>query len=199
MTNYSIFKTSMLFLFSALLLNSCSTGYQASRYSHLKYVKKDHDAGKANESQALNNTDMKSLEKHSPAEITIPNNDYASAAKKIATQKPDHKHDISKKTEEQLPVPDEALAMQKHSFGNTIGQAGTAVKNKFEDLKSLTSHTSIADDQHKLLLLWLILLGASIVLWLFYGLSSAFAVLATIALIASIVFFVLWLVNIAES
>lgn len=36
-------KSVVVLLIVVLIFQSCSTGYQASRYSHLKYVKRDHN------------------------------------------------------------------------------------------------------------------------------------------------------------
>lgn len=197
MQHYSPFKTLLIILTACFFLSSCSTGYQASRFSHLKYVKKDHASTK-DDSQAFNKENIQNLTGNHPAPIEAPGNDYTTSLEKIPAQKPIHKSSISKPGYKLLPTPGESLTIQDYYLRSGIGQTTASVKNKFNDLNMLPS-ASLLDDQNKLLVLWLILAGAAVVFGLLYSVSTAFGILATIAAVAAVIFFILWIVNIAKS
>ncbi|MEO6168502.1 MAG: hypothetical protein ABIO98_13365 [Chitinophagales bacterium] len=187
----------MIILIACFFLQSCSTGYEASRFSHLKYVKKDATV-KNDDSYSASKTDLQKIKGNSPTALESTGGDYAASIEKPQAQKLARKIKPEKSMADAAAAPDELSDVQKLSFASGIGQATASVMDKLSDLKSL-SPAPITDDQDKLLLLWLILLGASIVFGVLYSVSSAFGILATLAGIAAVVFFILWIVAIAKS
>lgn len=198
MKNLLSLHSLFLLLFFTLLLNSCKSGYEASRYSHLKYVKKQLDAEKAVASQRQSKQESEMPEKQSLLSLEAPANLLASTEEKPVLRLLGSHHDIISFAAHPFPKTSESPCIENNNFGNTIGHSDYSFKYKYEDLKAFAS-TDITQDQDKLLLLWLVLGGAAIVLSLLITVSWVFGVFATIAGIAAIVFFVLWIINIAKS
>lgn len=182
---------------TCFFLQSCSTGYHASRYTHLKYVKKDLPADK-DASASESKIELQEMNSAPPAALKSPAEGYATAREKINAPAPDDKISMKHGAKKSGNDPEESVGDHKSSFANGIGQVTVVAKEKFNEIKAM-SPMPITDDQDKLLLLWLILAGAAIVFGLLTPYSGAFGILATIAAIAAVVFFILWIVNIAKS
>lgn len=188
-------KSVVVLLTVVLIFQSCSTNYQASRYSHLKYVKRDHKTIMEHDNKA-GQAKLEKLPAHAD-KIGIPDaNDYTSLVPPVTKPagKSQHGHTVMDGT-----APEETpFSLAKSTFRNGIGQSTITIGSEL-----ITAIKPAADDliydQDKLLLLWLILAGAAIVFGLLVPVAWPFGILATIAAIAAIVFFVLWIVNIARS
>lgn len=198
MKNLVSLHSLFLLLFFTLLLNSCKSGYEASRYSHLKYVKKQVGSENAVSLQRQGKQQSEMPDKQSLLSLQAPDNAFASADEKPSLRLLGSHHDIISIGAHQFPQTGESPCIENNALGNTIGHSDYSFKYKFEDLKAFAS-TDITQDQDKLLLLWLVLGGAAIVLSLLITVSWVFGVFATIAGIAAVVFFVLWIINIAKS
>ena len=188
-------KSVVVLLIVVLIFQSCSTGYQASRYSHLKYVKRDHKTIMEHDNKA-GQAKLEKLPAHAD-KIAIPDaNDFTSLvppAKKPAG-KSQHDHTVTDGTAPQ----ETPFSLAKSTFRNGIGQSTITIGSELITAIKPAANDLIYD-QDKLLLLWLILAGAAIVFGLLVPVAWPFGILATIAAIAAIVFFILWIVNIARS
>jgi hypothetical protein len=188
-------KSVVVLLIVVLIFQSCSTGYQASRYSHLKYVKRDHNTIMEHDNKA-GQAKLEKLPAHAD-KIAIPDaNDYTSLVPPVTKPvgKSQHGHTVMDGT-----APEETpFSLAKSTFKNGIGQSTITIGNELITAIKPAANDLIYD-QDKLLLLWLILAGAAIVFGLLVPVAWPFGILATIAAIAAIVFFILWIVNIARS
>ncbi len=195
MSIFTFAKTLVVLMILVFVFQSCSTGYQASRYSHLKYVKSE-----GNKVKSGNNTISQAEIKELPApnyKLAVPGaDDYASLTPQIA--KPAKKFQPVQSEMDSRATEAAANLFSKPLSGTRIGQYSITLGNELIVAGKLPSNDLIYD-QDKLLLLWLILAGAAIVFGLLTPIAWPFGVLATIAAIAAIVFFVLWIVNIARS
>ncbi|MBP9882824.1 MAG: hypothetical protein KBF32_05450 [Chitinophagales bacterium] len=188
-------KSVVVLLIVVLIFQSCSTGYQASRYSHLKYVKRDHKIIMEHDNKA-GQAKLEKLPAHAD-KIAIPDaNDYTSLVPPVTKPvgKSQHGHTVMDGT-----APEETpFSLAKSTFKNGIGQS-TITKGSEWIAAFKPAANDLIYDQDKLLLLWLILAGAAVVFGLLAAVAWPFGILATIAAIAAIVFFILWIVNIARS
>lgn len=189
-------KSLVIILMTCFFLQSCSTGYHASRYTHLKYVKKDLPADK-DASASDSKIELQEINSAPPSALESPAEGYASTRGKINAPAPDDKISMKHGTKKSA-TPEESVGDHKSSFANGIGQVTVVAKEKFNEIKAM-SPMPITDDQDKLLLLWLILAGAAIVFGLLSPYSVAFGILSILASIAAVIFFILWIVNIAKS
>lgn len=184
-----------LLLLIVSFLNSCSTSEQANRYSHLKYVKKDVSVSSSIHENLLQ-TSPEKLETKAPELIGKPAIDQPALYAAKATEKESAKqNEYSPKSSTTRNIHNSSI--DKPSFENNVGQAGSSVKNNFKKMEKLVS-PDLMHDQNKLLLLWLILLGAAVVIWVLAIYAWPLAIIGTLAFIASVVFFVLWLISFAS-
>lgn len=198
MNHYATLKTLCLLLLVTSLLNSCSTGYEASRYSHLKYVKKQQDTEQAGTLQNFSKEDLKKTDKTLPSLLQSPESDMASVEVKPDLRKINSSNNFLAPAEQPLTGALQSPLSESNANGSITGQPSYDFTPTFKNLKALAP-ADITQDQHKLLLLWIILAGAAIVLSLLITASWVFGVFATVAGIAALVFFILWIINIAKS
>lgn len=164
----------------------------------MKYVKKQMGTGKEVASQRQSQKESEIPDKQSLLSLEAPDNELASTEDKSALRLLGSHNDFISFAAHPYSKTGESPCIENNTFGNTSGHSDDSFKYKYEDLKTFAS-TDITQDQDKLLLLWLVLGGAAIVLSLLISVSWVFGVFATIAGIAAVVFFVLWIVNIAKS
>lgn len=196
MSAKAIVKGSTLLSVIILLLPSCYTTFEASRFSHLKYVKSSKGSG-ADMTASRRDDDQLKLPAASFHSIEIPEMEEASliqeAGRRSDGSQPESTDLIKKTGPEQKPTrPEYEFPVKK--FGQSILQESRELRAALKPVPD-----DLIYDQDKLLVLWLILTGAAIVFGLLTAVAWPFSILATLAAIAAIVFFVLWIVNIARS
>lgn len=192
----AIVRASTLLSVIILLMPSCSTTFEANRFSHLKYVKSSKGSAADMTASPRDDNQVK-LPAASVHSIEIPEMEEASLLQEAgrgSDRSQRESQDLIKKNgSEQKPTrPEYQLPVKK--FGQSILQESRELRAALKPAPD-----DLIYDQDKLLVLWLILTGAAIVFGLLTAVAWPFSILATLAAIAAIVFFVLWIVNIARS
>ena len=197
MKHHSLLTLAAILLTGCMLLNSCSTSYEARRFSNLNYVKKD--VSPAKDATSMSKEEVTPLDNHavSPG-IETPDNDYsASIQPKLNTTKEEKVINGSK------PSASASRLSPADVFPDQINKK--ELKKTFQTIKeqmktdSKSDNASLVDEPNKLLILWIALAGAAIVFSIIGAYVPFVWIFATLAWIASVVFFVLWLVAIANS
>ena len=197
MKHHSLLTLAAILLMGCMLLNSCSTSYEARRFSNLNYVKKD--VSPAKDATSMSKEEVTPLDNHQvSAGIETPDNDYsASIQPKLNTTKEEKVINGSK------PSASASRLSPADVFPDQINKK--ELKKTFQTIKeqmktdSKSDATSLVDEPNKLLILWIALAGAAIVFSIIGAYVPFVWIFATLAWIASVVFFILWLVAIANS
>jgi hypothetical protein len=197
MKHHSLLTLGAILLTGCLLLNSCSTSYEARRFSNLNYVKKD--VSPAKDATSFTKEELAPLNNHETSSgIETPDNDYSASIQPKAN---------TTKAEKIINEPKPSASASKLSpadvFPDQINKK--ELKKTFQTIKeqmktdSKSDGASLIDEPNKLLILWIALAGAAIVFSIIGAYVPFVWIFATLAWIASVVFFVLWIVAIANS
>jgi hypothetical protein len=196
-----LINASMLLLLT-VVLSSCSSSYEARRFSNLDYVKANKHAP-AQTSVAKETVKPLPGKPSDPLEAT----DYSASNEKQLTPKAITKKPSVKQDQPQKIAADQFLQIVGSSK-KEIKQVVKAIVKEKSEITAELSKRSMTDDPQKLLYLWLIFAGASILFAILGAITVSatattsfgiFGLLSLLAGLAAAVFFVLWIVAIAST
>lgn len=204
MKHYSVLSACLILLIGCML-NSCSTSYEARKFSHLNYVKTG-DKVKYEEPNAITKKELKQMKNsYSPSSLEAPNADYAASADK----KPDtkaitqHHYNLKDNNSFSSTKPVAPVKMDRKEKKELKMEAKNYLKQ--DKLVMAPKHRrggGLMDNPMTLLFLWLGAAVAVIILSIVFvatGGVLAFAILASLASIASLVFFIMWIIALTNS
>lgn len=189
----SILINAGMLILLAVVLNSCSTSYEARRYSNLSYVKAGNPKIAQPPVADLKKQEIKSLNNKA---VALERSDYTASEKIVEPKQFSRKSLV---TNEQSKVINELPGFKSISKADIKKVVKAVVKEK--GLQSSDMQRALMDEPGKLLMLWLILLGGAIIFYIIGAatLGGGFYLIGGLLNLAAGVFFILWIVSLVNS